>query len=283
MKKGDLFHDLPANVPSEIFETLAKNKEILFERIVSLGHSTKKGEWLSQERDEWVMLLQGAAVISFEDKGDVKLAPGEYLLIPAGQKHRVEWTEPAGHTVWLALHFPADHQEKETVKGIARVKVIRSSRRRKTAGARLFGGTMYVTVPKSMPEAELKQIVDRFSRRFNKVLLKNELNSTKSLRQVAEELNSRYFGGSLKIDSIQYVTDQTSKFGCCNCETRAIRISHTIAAMPGWVRDYVVMHEICHLKVPSHDKAFWDLVRRYPLAERAKGFLMAKGLEADEE
>jgi predicted metal-dependent hydrolase len=250
--------------------------------IISLGHATPEGEWLSQKRDEWVLLCRGAAKLSFKDGKEVGLEAGDHLLIPAGIEHRVAWTDPKEHTVWLALHCDPERQD-EAAKGISRVKVIRSARRRKTAGARLYGGTMYVYVPKRMDEKELRDVVSRFTERFEKVLLKKELNSSKSLRQVAEDLNARYFGGSLKIDAIQYVTDQTAKFGCCNIQTRSIRISHAIASMPDWVRDYVVMHELCHLKEPGHDRAFWDLVRRYQLAERAKGFLLAKGIESDEE
>jgi len=283
--KASLFHDIPETLPVELFETLITRKGFILERIVSRGHATPQGEWLSQERDEWVLLVRGRATLRFEDEGEVGLEPGDFLRIPAGKKHRVESTAADGYSVWLALHFDAekDRGPEAPEKGVCRVKVIRSRRRKKTVGARLYGGTLYVYAPERLPEKELRQMVARFTRRFEKGLLKNKLNSSKSLRQVAEELNGRYFGGALTVDSIQYVTDQTSKFGCCNIQSRSIRISHAIAAMPDWVRDYVVMHELCHLKEPSHDKSFWALVARYPLAERAKGFLLAKGIPPEEE
>lgn len=280
--KASLFRDIPENLPVELFETLIARKGFILERIVSRGHATPQGTWLSQERDEWVLLVRGRAALRFEDEGAVDLQPGDFLRIPAGKRHRVESTAADGHSVWLALHYDAD-RENAPEKGISRVKVIRSARRKKTVGARLYGGTLYVYAPARLPEGELRQMVARFTRRFEKGLLKKELNNSKGLRQVAEEFNKRYFDGALKIDSIQYVTDQTSKFGCCNIRSRSIRISHALAAMPDWVRDYVVMHELCHLKEPSHDKAFWDLVARYPLAERAKGFLLAKGIPPEEE
>jgi predicted metal-dependent hydrolase len=285
MIKENLFRTIPAARAAEVFETIIQNKGLTLERIISHGQATPAGEWLSQERDEWVLLARGQARLRFEKEGEISLEPGDYVHIPAGTSHRVEWTDPEIPSIWLALHYEAasDMTERAREGRIQKIKVIRSARRKKTVGARLYGGTMYIYAPKNIAETNLRQMIKQFTRRFEKSMLKKQLNSAKNLRQIAEELNTKYFNGSLEIDSIQYVTDQTSKFGCCDCRARAIRISHRIAEMPDWVRDYVVMHEICHLREPGHGKAFWELVKRYPRAERAKGFLMARGLDLQEE
>jgi predicted metal-dependent hydrolase len=52
--------------------------------------------------------------------------------------------------------------------------------------------------------------------------------------------------------------------------------------MPGWVLDWVVIHELAHLEVPDHGDRFQALVARYELGERAKGYLMAKSEGRDD-
>ncbi len=90
----------------EVFETLIENRHFKLERIISKGQATPPGEWYDQERNEWVILLKGRAGVSFEDQPGVRdLQPGDFLSIPKHRRHRVEWTDPAEETIWLALHY----------------------------------------------------------------------------------------------------------------------------------------------------------------------------------
>ena len=79
------------------------------------------------------------------------------------------------------------------------------------------------------------------------------------------------------------MTNQERRFGSCSPQRRVIRISDRLAPAPAWVRDYVIVHELAHLVHPNHGKRFWALVKRYALAERARGYLMALGMEAASE
>ncbi|MEW6293571.1 MAG: cupin domain-containing protein [Pseudomonadota bacterium] len=90
----------------ERIETLIDHPAARIERIVSTGQASPEGFWYDQPRDEWVLLLSGSAGLRFADEADVReLRPGDWLLIPAGCKHRVEWTDAAQPSVWLAVHF----------------------------------------------------------------------------------------------------------------------------------------------------------------------------------
>ena len=104
--KGNVFENIPESFPQEIFETIHETPALLIERILSAGQATPAGEWLVQERNEWVLLLRGKAGVKFEDTDDIiELNPGDHLFISAFRKHRVEWTAGQEATVWLAVHF----------------------------------------------------------------------------------------------------------------------------------------------------------------------------------
>ncbi|MFZ4857256.1 MAG: hypothetical protein ACOYL3_12750 [Desulfuromonadaceae bacterium] len=101
-----LFDTIPATLQEELFLTLAESGGVRIERIVSDGHATPPGEWYEQGWDEWVLLVSGGATLLFESNAAlVNLLPGEYVLIPAGCRHRVERTDSMQKTVWLAVHF----------------------------------------------------------------------------------------------------------------------------------------------------------------------------------
>lgn len=164
-----------------------------------------------------------------------------------------------------------------------KVQVIRSQNRSKTISAKLVNDTMIVYAPAAISGEKLNKFIDKFSKGFQKIRLKKELNITHDLKTVAENLNRRYFAGCLNIQSIEYVTSQDKMFGVCDHRAGKIRISHYLTQMPVWVRDYVIIHEMAHLIEPNHGKSFWDIVAKYKLAERAKGYLMAKGFDIDED
>jgi cupin 2 domain-containing protein len=103
--QGNLFADVPARMPDEMFQVLWQTPHLKLERIVSRSHATPPGEWYDQDTDEWVVLLKGSAGLRVEGREEtVELKPGDYLLLPAQVRHRVEWTAADEVTVWLALH-----------------------------------------------------------------------------------------------------------------------------------------------------------------------------------
>lgn len=101
----NIFKEIPQHLPEELIEVLSKKDSIKIERIISRGHSSPKNFWYNQEMDEFVILLSGSAIISFDTGESFNIKKGDYLIIPAHQKHRVEKTDSKIDSIWLAVHF----------------------------------------------------------------------------------------------------------------------------------------------------------------------------------
>ena len=93
------------------------------------------------------------------------------------------------------------------------------------------------------------------------------------LAEHAERLSAQYFDGRARPTTVRWVTNQQHRWGSCTPTTGVIRLSARLQAMPAWVVDYVIVHELAHLLEPRHGPMFHRLVERYPQAERAEGFL----------
>lgn len=163
------------------------------------------------------------------------------------------------------------------------IRIKRSATRRRTISARLVdgGATIEVLAPAGATDAELAPIIERLKQRIQRRQVKRETADDAALVRRAQELNREYFEGRLRPAEVRYVTNQNTRYGSCTPATGVIRISHRVAVMPAWVRDYVLVHELAHLKEPNHGPKFWKLVNRYPKTERARGYLIAVGLEGD--
>ncbi|MCB9151099.1 MAG: M48 family metallopeptidase [Caldilineaceae bacterium] len=158
------------------------------------------------------------------------------------------------------------------------IKIIRSRNRSKTIQARMVQGVMEVRAPAGMSDKELQPHIERLRRRLERKQARKTLDDV-GLEQRAQALNQQYFGGKLEWNSIRWVTNQNKRYGSCTPADKTIRISHRIASMPAFVRDYVIVHELAHLLEANHGPDFWKLVYQYERTERACGYLMAVGIE----
>ncbi len=105
MKPNNIYSAVPVNLEQEVFERLAGNAHVTIERIFSKGQQSPPSGWYDQEKNEWVIVLKGKAVLVFENQESVYLNEGDYINIPPHKKHRVKWTDPDSETIWLAVHY----------------------------------------------------------------------------------------------------------------------------------------------------------------------------------
>lgn len=106
----NIFAELPAQLPQEVVQTLIRAGDVRVERIISHGHVSAPGFWYDQPQHEWVIVLCGAARLEFEDSMR-EMRPGDYINIPAFQKHRVAWTTPDEPTIWLGVRYSTPAEE----------------------------------------------------------------------------------------------------------------------------------------------------------------------------
>ncbi|WP_082126875.1 M48 metallopeptidase family protein [Allosalinactinospora lopnorensis] len=153
-----------------------------------------------------------------------------------------------------------------------KVEVRRSSRRRRTVSAYRDGDKTVVLVPATFSRAEEKRWVDRMLERLE-AREERRRPDDDALHARAVDLAERYLAGLARPETVRWVDNQQTRWGSCTPENGSIRLSRRLSGMPSWVVDYVLIHELVHLIIPHHGPEFWDMVRRYPKAERARGYL----------
>jgi cupin 2 domain-containing protein len=102
----NLLSTLPDAGSAERFDALLSRPGLRIERVVSQGQASPAGFWYDQTDGEWVLVLAGAARLRFEDETDARLlGPGDWVDIDPHRRHRVDWTDPAVATIWLAVFY----------------------------------------------------------------------------------------------------------------------------------------------------------------------------------
>ena len=134
-----------------------------------------------------------------------------------------------------------------------------------------------VSIPAGMTVVDEERWVAEMVRRMERRAASHAID----LAARADALAERY--GLQRPAAIRWVDNQEWRWGSCTPSDGTIRISSRLVGEPAWVLDYVIVHELAHLTVPHHNRRFWALVGRYPRTERARGFLIARGLDGGED
>lgn len=95
--------DLPQlPVSEELTTILTENSIVRIERIISTGQVSG---WYDQAETEFVVLLEGSAVIEYENGDTAALSKGDTLLIPPHKRHRVSFTTSDPPCIWLCVFY----------------------------------------------------------------------------------------------------------------------------------------------------------------------------------
>ncbi len=157
------------------------------------------------------------------------------------------------------------------------VEVRRSSRRRRTVSAYRDGDRTIVLLPARMSRADEQRWVDVMLERLAEQERRRAGKASRGddeLARRAMELSRQYLRGRAAPTSVRWVGNQATRWGSCTPADGTIRLSDRMKAMPGWVIDYVLLHELAHLIEIGHGPRFHALVAGYPKAELARGYLL---------
>jgi len=152
------------------------------------------------------------------------------------------------------------------------VEVRRSARRRRTVSAYRDGERIVVLVPARFSAREEREWVDKMVGR----VLAGERRRPRGDAELglrAAQLSAQYLGGRARPASVRWVPTMRTRWASCTPADRTIRLSRALHEMPGWVQDYVLLHELAHLIDGGHGPRFWQLLAAYPRTERARGYL----------
>lgn len=154
------------------------------------------------------------------------------------------------------------------------VRLVSSTRRKKTIAYGMRDGVIELVVPSRTPDTEIirvgrgviKKVKDQQRRARSK-------RSDPALYERALHLARVWLGSEVMPSSVVWSDRQTTLWGSCTVSTGAIRISTMLHQMPQWVIDGVLIHELAHLKYANHGQQFKDLTRRYPRMVEVDAFL----------
>jgi hypothetical protein len=144
--------------------------------------------------------------------------------------------------------------------------------------ARFEGDRIVVLVPASMPTRERQRVAEELASRLLRRHQGQGRADDEALTRRARDLSARYLEGKAAPAEVRWVSNQEkSRWGSCTTVTGTLRISARLQGAPGWVLDYVLVHELAHLLEPSHGPAFKSLVSRYPRSGEAAIWLAGYG------
>ena len=145
-------------------------------------------------------------------------------------------------------------------------------------------GTILLRIPQRYLKRDISALLKNVSKQVARQAKRRKGRTDADLQARAQSINKAHFGNQLEWQAIRWVGNMQHRLGSCTSggvTDGHIRISNKMRGWPGWVVDYVIAHELTHLRHPNHSKAFWDdLTAAYPKTEQARGFIKGVGFAA---
>lgn len=151
-------------------------------------------------------------------------------------------------------------------------RVIRKERRRRSVSAYRQGGVIEIHIPAKMSRRQEIEIIPEMI----SMVLRREARERKTdlqLMQIGIELLTQYLPEFDTHPASINWRNMNERWGSCTTVDKTIRISDRLVGSPAYVLNYIIFHELIHLKVPNHDSDFYNHLSRYADATKAEAFL----------
>ena len=158
------------------------------------------------------------------------------------------------------------------IAGGAEVRVIKSSRRRRSISAYREHGAIVIQVPARLSNSKIQEVIPEM---VEKILSREarEKMSDEALFDRAIELLNQYLP-EFRVRPVSVVwRSMNERWGSCTTHDRTIRISDRLNGAPSYVVDYLLVHELIHLEIPDHGGEFEKLLARFNESELANAYL----------
>jgi len=158
------------------------------------------------------------------------------------------------------------------ISGGAEIRVIRSSRRKRSISAYREQGAIVISVPAKLSNSKVSQVIPEM---VEKILSREarEKISDSELFDRAHALLQRYLPEFTVTPASVTWRAMNERWGSCTTVDRTIRISDRLNGAPGYVVDYLLVHELIHLQVPDHGPDFELLLARFEESDKASAYL----------
>lgn len=129
--------------------------------------------------------------------------------------------------------------------------VVRIGENSANATCRIKDGELILRLPAGLAPGEREEAIHNLARR---ALARRHL---KELEARASALNAGHFG--FKYNGLT-LRDQSTRWGSCSRRSGRISLNFRLLFAPEGIMDYVIVHELAHLKEPNHSRRFWGVV-----------------------
>jgi predicted metal-dependent hydrolase len=151
-------------------------------------------------------------------------------------------------------------------------RVVRKERRRRSISAFRQGGVIEIHIPAKLSKRQELEIIPEMIA----MVLRREGRSRKTdlqLLEIGMELLAKYLPDFDVVPASINWRNMSERWGSCTTVDRTIRISDRLIGAPNYVLNYIIFHELIHLRIPGHDQDFYNYLNRFTDQQKCEAFL----------